>query len=115
MRLPNVTSALLAAMLVLPALTAGAQTTAGSATKSTSTSASAPSKPAPAKSAKADLTSVVNINTGTATELSTLPQIGKVRSAKIIAARPYKSVDELVTKKVLSQKLFDKLKSRLAT
>ncbi len=70
---------------------------------------------ATAKSTKADSTSVVNVNTGTATELGSLPQIGKVRTAKIVAGRPYKSIDELVTKKVLSQKLFDKLKSRLTT
>ncbi len=116
MRLPSITSALLAACLLLPGLTATAQTTTGSTSSTTKPATAPPSKTkTAAKSSKADLTSVVNINTGTSTELGSLPQIGKVRTAKIIAGRPYKSVDELVTKKVLSQKLFDKLKARLTT
>ena len=118
MRLPRIAPALLAACLLLPGLAAVAQTTgtAVPATKTTTAVPSAAGKPMPtAKSSKADSTSVVNINTGSATELGSLPQIGKVRTAKIIAGRPYKSIDDLVTKKVLSQKLFDKLKSRLTT
>lgn len=119
MRFPGLLSALVAACLLLPGLTALAQTTAGSTgsiTKPAATSATMPSKHATtAKASKADSTSIVNINTGTTAELSSLPQIGKVRSGKIVAGRPYKSIDELVTKKVLSQKLFDKLKSRLTT
>ena len=112
MRLPSITSMLLAACLLLPGMTVLAQTTTGSA--SSSTRPMTPTKPKAApKSTKADATSVVSINTGTASDLGSLPQIGKVRTAKIIAGRPYKSIDEIVTKKVLSQKLFDKLKSRL--
>ena len=117
MRLLRIMPALLGACLLLHA-PAMAQTTTGAApsSKTPAATTSAPTKTkTPAKSAKADATSVVNINTGTATELTSLPQIGKVRSGKIIAGRPYKSVDELVTKKVLKQKLFDKLKSRLTT
>ena len=114
MRLLEIIPIILAACALLQGPVAVAQTT-GATTSATKTTA-APVKPAaPAKSAKADATSVVNVNTGTATELGSLPQIGKVRTAKIIAGRPYKSIDELVTKKVLSQKLFDKLKSRLTT
>ncbi len=112
MRLLRIMPAILAACVLLQGPIAAAQTTSTPTTKT----AAAPSKSTtPAKSAKADATSVVNINTGSATELGSLPQIGKVRTAKIIAGRPYKSVDELVTKKVLSPKLFDKLKARLTT
>ena len=52
----------------------------------------------------------VNINTATADELDSLPGIGETRSAAIIAARPYKSATDLVTKKALSQGVFDKVK-----
>ncbi len=120
MRSPMMTAALLAATLLLPALPALAQTTApATGAKMAAPSPTAPTPPHPAAasaaSKKADSTSIVNINTGTSAELDSLPQIGAKRTAKIIAGRPYKSVDELVTKKVLSQKLFDKLKSRLTT
>ncbi len=37
----------------------------------------------------------ININTASAEELKTLPRIGKVLSERIIAARPFKSVDDL--------------------
>ena len=112
MRLLRIMPAILAACVLLQGPIAAAQTTSTPTTKTTA----APSKSTtPAKSAKADATSVVNINTGSATELGSLPQIGKVRTAKIIAGRPYKSIDELVTKKVLSPKLFDQLKPRLTT
>ncbi len=57
---------------------------------------------------------LVNINRATADELDALPQIGKARSEAIIKARPYKSADELVTKKVLSQGVYDTIKDRIS-
>jgi competence ComEA-like helix-hairpin-helix protein len=38
---------------------------------------------------------VVNINTATAEELMTVPGIGQARAQQIIAARPYRAVNEL--------------------
>jgi DNA uptake protein ComE-like DNA-binding protein len=70
-------------------------------------------KPAPATStSKAPVPAAhsVNINTASAAQLDALPQIGEKRAAKIIQNRPYKSVDELVSKKVLSQGVFNKIK-----
>jgi len=56
----------------------------------------------------------VNINTASASELDALSGIGPVTAQKIIDNRPYKSVEELVEKKVVSQSVFEKNKSRLS-
>ena len=71
----------------------------------------APTSPAAkAVPAKPDL---LDINTASEAELSALPQIGPVRSKAIIAGRPYKSKDQLVSKNVLSQPIYDKIKGRI--
>ena len=65
---------------------------------------------APAQAPKAQ---VININKASMDELDSLPQIGKARGEAIIKARPYKSTDELVAKKVLSQGVYDGIKDRI--
>lgn len=40
----------------------------------------------------------VNVNTSTAKELAAVPGIGKVLAERIIAARPYATLDEVATK-----------------
>ena len=58
---------------------------------------------------------LANINTSTAAELEkTLPGIGAVRSKAIVAGRPYATPQDLVTKKVLTQGVFDKIKELIA-
>ncbi|HLJ64350.1 MAG TPA: helix-hairpin-helix domain-containing protein, partial [Stellaceae bacterium] len=56
----------------------------------------------------------VNINTATAAELDELPGIGKARAEAIIANRPFKKPDDLVTRKILSQSVYDGIKDRVA-
>ena len=56
----------------------------------------------------------IDINTATAAQLDALPQIGPVRSKAIVAGRPYTDLLDLVTKKVLSQGVFDKAKVGMA-
>jgi DNA uptake protein ComE-like DNA-binding protein len=72
-----------------------------------------PAKPVkPASSAKAPL-GPVNVNTATAAELDKLPGIGKARSAAIIKGRPYKSADEIDTRKVIPHSTYEKIKAQL--
>lgn len=52
----------------------------------------------------------VNINSATQAQLEALPAIGPVTAGKIIAARPYNSVEELLTKKVVGKSTFGKIK-----
>lgn len=50
----------------------------------------------PARSLSVEVNAgTININTATLAELETLPGIGAVRAAAIVAGRPYRSVDEL--------------------
>ena len=113
--------AALGALLAMPALAQTATTPAMPAVKppvamtapSTATTvapmAVKPVMPAPKPAA----TGPVDLNTATAAELDKVKFIGKKRAAKIIAGRPWKSPEDLVAKKVLPQKVFDKIKDRL--
>ena len=57
---------------------------------------------------------LININTGSSTELDTLPGIGPVTAAKIIQNRPYQTVAELLSKKAVSSKVFSQVKDKVA-
>lgn len=77
---------------------------------------SAPPKKADSKTAalKPDVkVRVVDINTATADQLKTLPGIGDAYAKKIIDGRPYKMKNQLVTKDILSQALYDKIKDSI--
>ncbi len=53
---------------------------------------------------------VININSASIEELDVLPGIGAVTSQKIIQNRPYRTVEELLTKKVIKQNIYDQIK-----
>ena len=58
-----------------------------------------------------DRVALANINTSSAADLQrTLTQVGDVRSKAIVAGRPYASPTDLVTKKVISQTVFNLIK-----
>jgi competence protein ComEA len=73
----------------------------------------APAQPKAQATKKAPVPAIVNINTASAAQLEALPQIGPKRSAAIIKGRPYKTTDELVTKKVLTRSVYGKIKDHL--
>lgn len=52
----------------------------------------------------------ISINTATSQELDTLPGVGPVTAQKIVDSRPYTTVGELVSKKVVNQSTFDSMK-----
>lgn len=60
------------------------------------------------------ITSLVNINTASAKELDTLPGIGPVYAQKIIEQRPYSTTEELVSKKIIPNSTYEKIKDRIS-
>ncbi|MEI8162619.1 MAG: helix-hairpin-helix domain-containing protein [Betaproteobacteria bacterium] len=56
----------------------------------------------------------VNINSASAEQLKKLPGIGDAEAAKIIAGRPYGSKAWLVTNNIISEGLYDSLKTLIA-
>ena len=57
--------------------------------------------------------SLVSVNRASQGELESLPGIGPVTAKKIIASRPYQTLEELVSKKAVGQSLFEKIKDQL--
>ncbi|MCL5970362.1 MAG: helix-hairpin-helix domain-containing protein [Patescibacteria group bacterium] len=55
----------------------------------------------------------VNINTASLEELDTLSGVGPVTAQKIIDGRPYGSIEELLEKKVVTGKVFEKIKESI--
>jgi competence ComEA-like helix-hairpin-helix protein len=53
---------------------------------------------------------IINVNTATAAELESLPGIGPVLARRIIAGRPYRSVEELDRVKEIGKKRLEEIR-----
>ena len=102
MRLQRIMLVVTAAMMAL--MLASAPTFAQ--TKPAAKPAGKPAAAAPAKSAA----TLIDLNSAPKAELMTLTGIGDALSQKIIDGRPYARKDELVTKKIIPQATYDKIK-----
>jgi DNA uptake protein ComE-like DNA-binding protein len=72
--------------------------------------------PAPAASHEAAVSpksATIDINTATASDLKGLPGVSDADATKIVQGRPYKDPSDLVSKKVLTNAEFAKIKDRV--
>ncbi|OLE14234.1 MAG: hypothetical protein AUG89_02830 [Acidobacteria bacterium 13_1_20CM_4_56_7] len=94
-------SALLALALIFGVASVAAQSSSDS------------SMSAKASKAAAAMTEKLDINSATKDQLDALPGIGSTYADKIIGGRPYRTKRELVTKKIIPQSLYEKIKDQI--
>ncbi len=66
------------------------------------------------ESSTASNSELININDASSSQLDSLSGIGPATAQKIINGRPYGSIDELTSKKIVSQKVFDSIKDKIS-
>ena len=64
--------------------------------------------------AGSDPASSININTASQKELESLVGIGPVYAQKIIEQRPYSTLEELVSRKIIPQKTYESIKNEIS-
>ncbi|MBC3870071.1 ComEA family DNA-binding protein [Undibacterium oligocarboniphilum] len=98
-----------AKLLVLASICLGLQGTALAA-KDDAKKAPASAAASASASAKAEL---MDINSASKKELATLPKIGDARSDAIIKGRPYRGKDELLSRKILTEDVYNGIKDMI--
>jgi competence protein ComEA len=103
MKRMTVLAVALASLLALPAAYASAQTPEPAPMAKAA-------KPAAARTPKA---APVDLNTASKEDLQALPGVGDAYAQKIIDGRPYKAKNELVSKKIVPEATYDKIKGQI--
>jgi competence protein ComEA len=117
LKLSRLPIGLLALTIAAPVLAQPASTTPNAA----STTPTAPAMPGspkapdamPRNTAAVPNADLVDINAATAAQLKALPGVSDSDSAKIIQSRPYSDKGQLVTKKVVSEATYDRIKDHI--
>jgi competence protein ComEA len=59
------------------------------------------------------MSGLININSASEKELDSLSGIGPVTAQKIINGRPFQAVEDLLSKKIVSSKVFEQIKNKI--
>ena len=104
---------LMAATPLLAQTPAPATAPGGAMQKAAPATTTPAAKAAPVTTGAAKQVELIDINSATEAQLSTLPGIAKARSEAIIKGRPYKGKDELLSKKIVPENVYNDIKDKI--